>query len=669
MERRATIQGVGYINVRYSVFVVVVPFLLGFLASIPVLVSSLNRLFMYCFRRLLRNMKTFLLPLCILLSASPFTFAKEEPTQIIITSSRVAEPIDEVATAVTVLTKEDIDAAGYSSVPELLRTVGAIGVSNSGGEGKATALRIRGEESYRTLVMIDGVDVSDPTGTQVGPQIQHLLLNGDIERIEILRGPQGFVYGADAGGVINIITTKGTGPTQGNVKFEAGSFNTKRVNANAYGGAGIFDYFISVGDSSTEGFNTRSDDDTRDKDGYDNTTLHTKFGLKPFDQARIQLVIRDIDSETEFDNCFVGFDRTDDCTGDFEQTTSKLSFDYKGESLEQHFAYAYTDIARENFADGSTSFATNGDISRAEYWGSYSFDFSRVIYGVDLDSEEVTPNSGETQERDQLGVYLEYKASIAERVFLSAGIRQDDNDDFGKHTSERLSLAYLQKFGKGNSIKYRTSYGTGFRAPSVSEIAYNNSSFAFGEAANTVLEEETSEGYDLGVDITLSNGAMFSVTYFDQVIENEIFFDLDTFSGYLQETGETESTGVELSVDLPLSVSWQLYGNYTYNDTKDRNGNPRLRRPRHLANFGVEYFGLNNQLTLSTNLRVSNDAVDSGQVELDDYTVVDVNAKYDITNQLSLFMSIKNLFDKEYQEVNNFNSADMASYFGIRYSL
>jgi len=613
-------------------------------------------------------MKFFLLPLCILFCLSTPTFSEENSTRIIITPSRVAETTDEVATSVTVLTREDIEAAGYSSVPELLRTVGAIGVSNSGGEGKATALRVRGEESYRTLVMIDGVDVSDPTGTQVGPQIQHLLLNGDIERIEILRGPQGFVYGADAGGVINIITIKGSGQTQGSIKFEAGSFNTKRVNANAHGSTGIFDYFISVANSSIEGFNTRSDDDTRDKDGYDNTTLHTKIGLKLFDQARLQLVVRDIDSETEFDNCFVGFDRTDDCAGDFEQTTSKLSFDYKGESLEQHLAYEYTDITRENFAGGSTSFATNGDISRAEYWGSYSFDFSRVIYGVDLESEEVTPNSGETQERDQLGVYLEYKASISEKVFLSAGIRQDDNDDFGKHTSERLSLAYLQNFGKGNSIKYRTSYGTGFRAPSISEIAYNNSSFAFGEAADTVLEEETSEGYDIGIDISLFNGAMLSVTYFDQVIENEIFFDLDAFSGYLQETGETESTGVELSADLPLSLSWQLYGNYTYNDTKDRNGDPRLRRPRHLANFGVEYFGLNNQLTLTTNLRLSNDAVDSGEVELDDYTVVDISAKYDITNQLSLFMNVKNLFDREYQEVNNFNSAARAGYLGARYS-
>jgi vitamin B12 transporter len=594
-------------------------------------------------------------------------YSSEELNTIVITSSRVAEPVDELATSVTVLNREDIEAAGYSSIPELLRTVGSIGVSNSGGEGKATALRIRGEESYRTLVMIDGVDVSDPTGTQVGPKIEHLLLNGDIERIEILRGPQGFVYGADAGGVVNIITTKGVGPTKGSIKVESGSFDTRRVNANVHGREGLFDYFVSVGDSATEGFNTRSDDDTQDEDGYDNTTLHGKFGLNPSDKTRLQLVVRDIESETKFDNCFSG-SRFDDCLADYEQTTSKLSFDYTGDLLEQHVAYAYTDIARENFTNGTTSFSTTGDISRVEYWGSLLHSNSRLIYGVDLEGEEVTASSGETQDRDQLGIYLEYKTTMSEKVFLSAGIRQDDNDDFGKYTSERFSLAYLQRLGTGNSIKYRASYGTGFRAPSLSEIAYNNSSFAFGEAADTKLQEETSEGYDLGVDVTLINGSTFSITYFNQDIEDEIFFDLGTFSGYLQATGETESTGVELDLDIPLSLSWQIHSNYTYNDTKDRNGDQRVRRPKQLANLGARYFGLNNKLTLGMNVRLSRDAIDNGDVELENYTVIDVNASYDVTNQLSVFININNLFDREYEEVSNFNTPGRAGYFSLRYN-
>lgn len=606
-------------------------------------------------------MKKIILPLCVSLGASLPVFAKEGATNLIITSSRVAEPQEEVATSVTVLTQEDIEAAGYSSVAELLRTVGAIGVSNSGGEGKATALRIRGEESYRTLVMIDGVDVSDPTGTQVGPQIQHLLLNGDIERIEILRGAQGFIYGADAGGVVNIFTVKGRSPVKANLKLEAGAFDTKRINANVSGGNSIVDYFFSIGDNSSEGFNSRKDDTSEDNDGYENTTIHGKFGINPTEDMRVQLVVRDIESESEFDNCFAG-GRSDDCMADYQQTTSKLSFDYNGAVLSQHVAYAFTDITRENFANGSSSFGTDGDISRLEYWGGLSSDKSRIIYGLDLETEDVTSSSGDSFERDQLGIYLEYKARIAEQLFFNLGVRQDDNDDFGKYVSERASLAYLHQVTDSLSLKYRTSFGTGFRAPSISEISYNNNS------GGVELQEETSKGYEYGVDVSFKNGFVFSATYFDQLIKDEIFFDLNSFL-YDQETGETESTGVELTVDIPLSNYLQLYSNYTYNDTKDRNGEQRARRPRHLANLGLKYYSQDNRFTLRSNLRVSRDAVDNGQVALDDYALVDLNAAYELSNRLSLFASIKNVFDEEYEEISGFNTAGQNSSIGLRYRL
>ncbi|MFB1034820.1 MAG: TonB-dependent receptor plug domain-containing protein, partial [Sinobacterium sp.] len=144
------------------------------------------------------------------------TNEENEMEKLVVVSSRIAMPLREVATSVSLVTQQDIDARGYANLTDVLKTQPSISASNSGGIGSTTALRVRGEEGYRTLVRIDGVDISDPTGTQVGPQLAHLQ-SANISRVEILRGSQGLAYGADAGGVINIYRGSPTDQFSGNV--------------------------------------------------------------------------------------------------------------------------------------------------------------------------------------------------------------------------------------------------------------------------------------------------------------------------------------------------------------------------------------------------------------------------------------------------------------------
>ncbi|MEH6712781.1 MAG: TonB-dependent receptor plug domain-containing protein, partial [Paraglaciecola polaris] len=144
--------------------------------------------------------------------------------RMVVVSSRVPMPIREVATSVSIVTREDIEARGYTNLADVLRTQPSISVTNSGSTGSATSLRIRGEEGYRTLVRIDGVDVSDPTATQVAPKFGQIQ-SSNINRVEILRGSQGLVYGADAGGVINIESANGLGAPSGQVSAEYGRYN------------------------------------------------------------------------------------------------------------------------------------------------------------------------------------------------------------------------------------------------------------------------------------------------------------------------------------------------------------------------------------------------------------------------------------------------------------
>lgn len=589
----------------------------------------------------------------------------EKPEEVIITSSRVEQPLREVATSVSVITREDLELKGYTSLSDALRTQGSIGVSNQGGTGAVTSLRIRGEEGYRTLVMIDGVDMSDPTGVQVAPLVQNLVNTQDIERIEILRGPQGFLYGADAGGVINVITQSGADGFSGNASAETGADGTMNLGGSIMGGSETMNFSLSVKDTYTDGFNARSDDTAlQDDDGAKNTSVHFKGGLSLSPDLVATLVYRDIDAESEYDSCFTaGSALSNDCLGRTDHETARLSLDYATGALDHTLAYAVTNVQRDYFTESALSYGTEGETSQVEYVGSFALsEEQQLVFGSDYQKDEITATGSES-DQDQLGFFAEYQSGFNDALFITAGLRHDDNSDFGKHTSYRTSAAYVQDLASGDSIKYRATYGTGFRAPSLSEVAYNAGPFGNGVA----LEEETSEGFDLGIDYLMQNGAEVQLTYFDQEIENEIFFDLVTFAGYLQAGDTSGSRGVETALEYPVNSLVTLIANHTYNKTEDSTGTVRVRRPRHLANLGVELALLDERLSLLANVRMARDAVDNGEVALDDYEVIDLSANYILANGLEAFGRIENLADEDYEEVTGYNTRSRSFFAGMRY--
>lgn len=608
---------------------------------------------------------------CATPSAMPVAFsqASDRMEELVVTGSIVEVPRRQLATAVSVVTGEEMQVRGYNSLADIMRTQPAIGVSNNGGVGKSTTLRIRGEEGYRTLLMIDGVKALDPSAPQVSPSFDGMLTANDLERVEILRGPQGFIYGADAGGVVNILTRTGAGPVGGRVGIESGAFGTRKLDASVAGGGGSGDYFVAVTDLETDGFNSRlSDSVLQDEDGAENTTLHAKFGWNATDDIRVQFVARDIDATAMYDGC--GFPAVHDCVSTTEQTTYKLSADHDAGSFNNRFGYSEVDIDRNNLTAGTSAFAASGQIARFEYTGSFRpSEVTTLIYGVDLQREDIV-SSGTPNQRDQDGYYFEYQGQFNDNLFVSLGARYDDNEDFGSATSTRISAAYVQDLDSGRSIKYRASYGTGFRPPSMFEITYNAGPFAFAPAAGLALVEETSKGYDLGVEYDTASGVHFEITYFDQQIEDAIEFDLVGFSGYLQEPGRSTSDGFEVATRIPVGDNFEVLANWTDNDARDAEGNPRARRPDTLANIGISYTSMNERIRFIANYRVSRGAVDevfgAGFVPLDDYEVLDLSAAYSINDTFELYGRVENALDEDYVEITDYFTADRAVYGGVR---
>lgn len=610
--------------------------------------------------------------LAVACSNSAAVYADNKLEETIIISSRVEMPLREIGTSVSVVTSEEIEQRGFNSLFEILRSQPAIAVSNTGGAGKATSLRIRGEEGYRTLLLIDGIDVSDFSGTQSGPKFEHVLSSG-IERVEILRGPQGLMFGADAGGVINVSTQTQHKGLTGGLSAEAGRYGTQQFAAQLGGGNDTVDFFVSGTDFETDGFNALiADTSPKDSDGYENSTVHGRLGWNVNEALRIQLVTRDASSENQYDDCFTvdTFSPTNLCSNDFDQSAWRAVADLDLGSFDHQLSYNGNKTEREFFSEQSLSFFADGELEAWNYLGSYSSgDAFRLVYGAELETTSIDDGTFDT-DRDQKGYYAEYQGGFNDMLFITAGARYDDNDDFGTHTSYRLSGAYLFAVGNGE-MKLRSTYGTGFRAPSLYEISYNGGSFASPPASTTTLNEETSAGFDIGLSWALDSGIYVEVVYFNQEIEDEIFFDLVNFSGYLQANGDTKSKGVELIGEFPIGESLTVTGNYTYNDTEDSNGDLRIRRPKHLANFGVNWKGLNNKLVLGFNARGSYDSENSifGQrSDLDDYTVVDVNVSYEVLPGLQIYTRMENLFDKEYSEVPQYNTSAAAAYAGVRYT-
>ncbi|MFV8816381.1 TonB-dependent receptor plug domain-containing protein [Haliea sp. E17] len=588
--------------------------------------------------------------------------------EIVVTSSRTPMTLRQLGTSVSVITENDIRANGSFALQDILRTQPGIAVTNTGGAGKVSTLRIRGEEGYRTKVFLDGIDISDTSSPQFSPRIEQLQSAG-IQRVEILRGPQGMMYGADAGGVVNITSWAPEKGFSGDASVEGGRYGTGQLAANLGLGGERLNGSLSLADYQTDGFNSRSiDSELRDDDGYENTTVHGKVNFQATEALGFSLAGNSIDGESDYDGCYAAdFSTTHRCRDDYQQESWRGSANWQGARFGHELAYSRSEMERVNFSDGIESFANRGEMEKWTYLGNFAgSEQLRLVYGVDLETDNLK-DAGVSESRDDLGYFLEYQGNWRQNLYLTAGARYDDNDDFGSYTSWRLSGAWVVPTSSGE-VKFRGTYGTGFRAPSLYEIAYNEGPWAYAPASDTTLDAEESEGYDLAVSWFGNNGLYLEAVYFDQAVDNQIRYDLINYSGYLQDKGETTSSGVELIAQWPLLENLSLSGNYTWNDTETTNGEQRAYRPEQLANIGLTWLLLDQRLSLAVHARSSGDAVDTVGQSMDDYTVVDARVSFALLEGLDLYGRVENLFDEEYEEVPTYFASGTAAYAGVRYS-
>lgn len=579
---------------------------------------------------------------------------------VVVEGSRLDQTATEVGSSVSIISEEDLEQLNLDFALNAVATAPGVTINQNGAFGGSASVRIRGASSGQTLVLIDGVPVGDPSTTDGSFNFAYLD-TANIERIEILKGPQSTLWGSDAIGGVVSLTTKQPEPGFGGSAFaEYGSFNTLRGGASVEGANDTGDFRLSATGISTDGISKADEDNgNTEDDAYDSTTLSAKGGLNLPNKARLEATVLYNDAESEYDS-YSGGAQGNVADGDEVTQNETLSGNVSLElpllddRFENLFLVGYSDITRENFTDGAQSYFAEGDRTLYRYQGTFNInDMNTLSFGAER--EETTAND-EDAALDSL--FALYELKPVESLTLTAGVRNDDDNRFGSETTARVAAAW----NPTDQVTVRSSWGQGFKAPSLYQTTYICTFCGLTEP-NRDLKPETSEAFDIGVDWRSSDGRVEAgVTYFDQDTENLI--DFSYTAGY-DNIAQVESKGVELFAGYVLTDWLSVNGNYTYIDAEDGDGNELTRLPEHSGNVSLSV-DPDGPFSGAVLVRYNGDEANTNGTTLDGWTRVDLTGRYALNESVELYGRVENLFDEDYQQILGYGTPGLSGSVGLR---
>jgi vitamin B12 transporter len=632
---------------------------------------------------------------CLLLAVAVSLPAAEAP--VVVTATRLPTPRDEVGSSVTVITATDIERRQYRSVTDALRSVPGLSVIPSGGGiGKLTVVFSRGTESNHTLFLLDGIELNDPAGTDGAIDLSNIYID-DVERIEILNGPQGTLYGSDAlGAVIQVFTRRGTGAATAWGRMETGSFNTFSQSAGVGAGQDRLSWTLNVQHTDTDGVSAlgsafRQSNGTLDNDRHENINLGTRIDYELSETASIDFSGRytRTDNDLDLNNSFVSDDS--DSHGRQEQlllgVNGRISLLEGASEHRLGLSYTATDrrdidsIDTVNSAD--SSFETNRGWKRKIELQNDYYAFEHHVITAGFETEEDTVRSSvnaafldffnapasisSTVSADlrNNAVYLQDQFTFDE-LTGTAGVRIDKHERFKHETTWRVALS---RHFPDLSTRIRGSIATGFKAPTANQL-FVDSVTSFGLfTGNPNLQPETSRGWELGADRSFAGDrASAGITWYQQRIRNLITFN-STFTSN-ENRDRVKIRGAEAYVDGRVGETLSARLGASYTSSKDANtGENLLRRPLRKASLVLDYAAsAKTQLgleTVYTGPRYDIDAVSFARKRRGGYSLVNLTASHAPSRNFTLHARVNNLTDKDYEEPDGFAQPGTGVFFGF----
>ena len=574
---------------------------------------------------------------------------------LVVTAALAPRTADETLASVTLLDEATLRRQDPTSLTDLFRGQPGVDVVTNGSFGKSSSVYLRGTGNESAALMIDGIRLRSATA---GGAAWHYLDPRMFQRAEIVRGPRGSLYGADAvGGVVQLFTPEGEeGDPQPRVSVGGGSFNTQRYSAGLSGGSGGTRYSFAGSHFTTDGTPVRRDSEDK---GYDNTSALARIAHTFENEVEVGVLALRTRGNTEFDRFGAPSDT------DFVQQVAGI-----------YGEIPFTDTWRsrltlsESRDEQDTSYPTGTSFfdtrSRAARWDN-TLDFGphQLVVGSEYmhDAIEATDDFVE-ESRDNVAVYAQALLDF-DPFSVQASLRHDDNEAFGRELTGGIALGF--EFDAHHTL--RASYGTAFRAPTFNDLYYRDE---WGSEGNPDVNAETSRTFELGARGQYRSG-FWDLAVYQSDIDDLIAWTpdpADPFRWTPMNVNEARIRGIELATGVELQ-HWTLQTALTWIDPENRSGanagNRIQRRASQSARFDVDReLG---EWSLGGSWIVQgyryNDA--ENQDRIGGFGLVNLRAGWQFAPLWSARLTVENALDKEYETSRDYLNAGRAAFVSVHF--
>lgn len=585
------------------------------------------------------------------------TNAFSDDSSIVVSADRIKSSLDKSPSDIKVFEEEDIVKA--KSIVDLLSTQSDLKMAQSGPMGANTSLFLRGSDSSHTLVIIDGITMNDPSNPNRQFDLGRLSLN-NIERIEILKGSQGLLYGSNAiGGVILITTKKGQKDFTGSAQADYGTFKTFSSAINAQKKVNQTAMSFGIDHLKTDGFSAANSNlnPSADNDGEKRTTLSAGVNQGLGEKSEIVLNYRGVFDEADLDK---GGGAGNDDPNDSQRTEEhylKAGYNYNWSNAETQLALTRSTHHRtltvlpDANNSSSSAVTSKGEINTVAI-NHTQYTTERLTQNINFDyahEEDQLDNFNEN-----LSLFLYNRYELDTNIF-NLGLRIDSNKVFGEHLTYKA--AYLHNF---DPALFKMSYSTGFRAPSLNQLydpTYGNKN----------LNPEESQSAEIGFEIPFVIHVNTATLFYTE-LDNRLSYDPVTFVN--QNHGRARIVGFENIFDTTLSPDMKLGIATTWMSARDLTAKQKLvRRPNFNAKVIFNYKEDKHAVTIESDFTGKRPDVDNlgNRVSLGPHLVFNMNYAYNFTEKFSTYAKVRNILDKDYEDIYGYGTGGRAATLGLRY--